>query len=170
MQPAAPAGLLLVIQLTLSNPECRFLALPGSKANVCSREEHRTLIKGRASSPPDSACVKTRAGPISATYSYSFNPECRVTSGLLGLTRHKIAPPTDVSAFLHNQDPEATFRTFLASSIARVGAALATVRCRSSCRWSKGPSWPRTSSRARLNDHERRSEEEPGGDRCRPSD
>ncbi len=56
----------------------------------------------------DPSCVKTRTGPISTNYLYNFNPIYRGISGQFSLARHKIAPPSDASAFLHNQDPKVT--------------------------------------------------------------
>jgi hypothetical protein len=56
----------------------------------------------------DPACVKIRTGLISTNYLYNINLIRLEISGLLSLSRHEIAPTSDTSAFLHNQDPERT--------------------------------------------------------------
>jgi hypothetical protein len=90
-------------------PERQLLARGGSRPSVCSSEEQQTFQERKGSAENDPACVKTRTGPISTNYLYNFSLIYRGIPGQSSLARHKIAPPNDTSAFLHNQDPKLPF-------------------------------------------------------------
>ena len=70
-----------------------------------------TYLRPRLKAARDPSCVQTRTGPIPTNYLYNFNANSREISGLGSLARYKISPASNVSAFLHNQDPFRTCRS-----------------------------------------------------------